>query len=100
MANILIIKTTTTISITEITQVLDKGKRLLSDIAIASGYTSLYHMEDKGQCIRRQLYMYLYAIESWNTTINAQNYYDQKHLISLLSKVEQLFYICTVKRPC
>lgn len=93
-------KTITTVSITEIAQVLDKGQKLLADLAITAGYASLYHMEDNGQNLRLKLYLYLYAIQSWDVNINALNFYDQKYLIGLMSKVEQLFYIATVKKPC
>lgn len=95
-----VLKTTTTINVAEITQVLTKGKQLLADLAIAGGYASLYHLDDNGKYIRVLLYLYLYAIESWDTTAQAMNFFDQNHLIGLLSKVEQLFYICTVNKIC
>ena|ERR1700761_1276782 len=94
------VATTTTISIAEITQVLTKGQQLLADLGINAGYSSLFHQEDKFKCVRLELYLLLYAIQSWDTTVNAMNFFDQNHLIMLLSKVEQLFYICTVISPC
>lgn len=96
----MVVITKTTISIDEINQVLDKGRKLLADITIAAGYADSYKMQDDSQCIRLLLYLYLYAIESWDTSYNASNFYDQKTLIKLLSQVEQLFYICNTTKPC
>lgn len=92
--------TTTTVSLSEIAQVLDKGQKLLADLAITAGYASLYHMEDNVQNLRMKLYLYIYAIQSWDVTPKAQNYFGQFQLINLMSKIEQLFYICTVQKPC
>lgn len=95
-----VVSTTTTISIAEINQVMTKGQRLLADLTIAGGEAQLYHMDDPGKYLRTQLYLYLYALESWDTSVQALNFFDQKHLISILSKIEQLFYICVVKKLC
>lgn len=95
-----VIKTKTTVSLDEIAQCLDKGQKLLADLAIEAGYASLYHLEDQAPCIRTQLYLYLYAIQSWDITTNAMNYFPQMQLIVLMSRVEQLFYICKVKKMC
>jgi len=93
--------TTTTISIDEITQALTKGKQLLADLGIAAGYTKVFKLKDNGgPCVRLQLYLYLYALESWDTSPKAMNYFDQPTLIHILSKIEQLFYICNVQKPC
>jgi hypothetical protein len=92
--------TTTTISTAEITQVLNKGQQLLADMQLNAAYSQLYHMDDPGYCTRLQLYLMLYAIQSWDISPNALNYFDQNHLILLMSKVEQLFYIMQVKPSC
>jgi hypothetical protein len=94
------VTTTTTINVAEIAQVLLKGQQLLADLALNAGYASLYHQKDKFTCLRLELYLMLYAIQDWDTTADALNYYDQTHLIALMSKVEQLFYICSVTPAC
>lgn len=93
-------KTITTVSQAEITQVLLKGQQLMADLAITSGYQRMYGERDPGKCLKLQLYLYLYAIQSWNPAFNAINYFDQAHLISMMSKVEQMFYICNFKPAC
>lgn len=92
--------TTTTINVAEIAQVLTKGQQLLADMAINAGYASLYHQKDNFSCLRLELYLLLYAIQSWDITASALNFLDQTHLISIMSKVEQLFYICSVTPAC
>lgn len=100
MDNPLIHITTTTISTDEITQTLNKGKQLLADLGIAAGYVDVFKLKDAGLCTRLQLYLYLYALESWDSAAKAMNYFEQRQLIHILSKIEQLFYICNVKQPC
>lgn len=96
-----VIITTTTISQAEIIQVLDKGQRLLADLSIDAGYADLYHTKSPNSInTRLQLYLALYAIQSWNVTANAMNFFDQPHLVKLMSMVEQLFYIVSVQKPC
>lgn len=94
------VTTTTTINVAEITQTLTKGQQLLADLALNAGYSSLFHQKDRFECIRLQLYLMLYAIQEWDVTASVLNFCDQTHLIALLSKVEQLFYICSVTPPC
>jgi len=96
----LVVKTTTNIDPAEISMVLDKGLKLLSDLAIDAGYASLYDLKNEGVCTMKLLYLYLYAIQSWRTEDQAMNYMTQDDLISLLSRVEQLFYIVQTKRAC
>lgn len=96
-----VIITTTTISQAEIAQVLDKGQKLLADLSINAGYADLYHTKPANSISTRlQLYLALYAIQSWNVANNTMNFFDQAHLIKLMSMVEQLFYIITIQKPC
>lgn len=100
MGNVATYKTTLTIPATEIVQVLDKGQRLLADLALTMGYQQIQGEKISCQCIALQLYLYLYAIQTWDQTPNAINYFDQFALIRIMSKVEQLFYICNYNKPC
>lgn len=52
------------------------------------------------QCLTMELYLYLYAIQSWDVAPNAINFFDQHALMKLMSKVEQMFYICNFKPAC
>ncbi len=93
--------TTTTVSVAEIAQVLDKGQKLLADMVIDSAYAQLYRMpEPTVLCLRLRIYLALYAIQSWNTAPNAMNFFDQAHLIKMMSFVEQQFYIVKVSTSC
>lgn len=93
--------TRTTISQAEIAQVLDKGQKLMSDLAIDAGYADLYHTKESSSIsMRLQLYLALYAIQSWDVSTNAMNFFDQPHLVKLMSMVEQLFYIVQIQKAC
>lgn len=100
MVSIPIYRTTTTVSLDEINQVLNKGQQLLADMAIVAGYAELYRMNDETVCTRLQLYLYLYAIQNWDVTPNALNWFSQDQLVRMMSKVEQLFYIVSIQKPC
>lgn len=81
----------------EINNVLAKGQGLLADMAIAAGYEKLYFLAQSDPCKRNILYLYLYALESWDsTTDEAQNFMTLLQLKKILSAVEQLFCDCTV----
>lgn len=90
-------KTDTTISLDEVKRVLDRGQRLMADLAIDAAYKKLYGLYDDLTCIRRLLYLYLYAIDSWVTCEDGNNYFTQCQLMDMLSEVEQLFIICRQK---
>lgn len=95
-----IVRTTTTIDTAEITQCINKGQQLLADAALQAGYAEMYKMQDNGVCMRLTLYLAIYALQSWDVTANAMNYFDQAHLIKIMSMVEQFFYIATINKPC
>lgn len=96
-----VVLTTTSVSLNEITSVLDKGQKLLADMSIASAYAILYRMPEPTKiCLRKRLYLALYAIQSWDIKVNAQNFFDQAHLIKMMSFVEQQFYIVQVSKSC
>jgi len=78
----------------EITKVLDKGQAVLGKLALEAGYSSLYSMRDCKQCERMLLYLKLYAIESWDNTDNALNFFTVDQMKELLNSVEQLFGLC------
>lgn len=97
---VIIYHTTTNISLTEIAQVLVKGQMLLADMALTNGYHLQSGEKPTCVCLELELYLMLLAIQSWDPAANAINYFDQPSLIKLLSKVEQLFYICKFKPAC
>ncbi len=92
-----IYNTVTTIPVEEIQRVLDKGQKMMGDMAIEAGLKKIYGMGEKDGCQRRLLYMYCYAIESWLVCTDGVNYMCEKDLINLLSAVEQMFYTCGAK---
>lgn len=92
--------TTTTISTVEIGVVIDKGQRLLADLAIKNGYEIQLGEKITCVCLKLELYLMLVAIQSWDASPGAKNFFDQNALIKLLSKVEQLFYLCKFKPAC
>lgn len=87
-------KTYTTISTIEISSVIKRGTSLMGDLSIDAGYAKLYAMKKRKPEERRLLYLYLYAISSWDVTDLAWNYYGQEQLKILLSAVEQLLRNC------
>lgn len=95
-----VVLTTTTISTAEIANTLTKGKQLLADLALQNGWADMYKIDKVQYYPLAQLYLLLYAVESWDITANAMNFMNQDHLISVLSAIEQLFYICTINKPC
>lgn len=73
----------------------------MADLAIAAGYEKQAGSgTSKCQCLLLSLYLYLYAVQSWDVTKGALNYFDQPALIKVLSKIEQMFYICNYKPAC
>jgi len=86
-----------TITCEEIDKVLKKGQQLMGDMGIEAGYRKLYSAPDTQACNRTLLYLYCYAIETWQNCEDGTNYMCEEQLIKLLSEVEQLFYICQCK---
>jgi len=84
----------------ELTTAMDRAKKVISQLAIDNGFARLYSMrkpsgcKPSSQCNRTLLYMYLYAIELWDNTPNAQNYITVDQMKMILSAVEQYFGIC------
>ena len=82
------------IPIAEIEHALERAKKVISSLAIENGYARLYSMHQPEPCDRLLLYLYLYAMESWDNSANAENYMTVNQMKQILSEVEQYFGLC------
>jgi hypothetical protein len=87
-------QTYTTIPTDEVSSTITNGENLLWNLAISAGYNTLYDLVNTNKTERILLYLYLSAIETWDVTALAWNYFDQDQLTGLLSGVQQLLWAC------
>lgn len=87
--------TTSDIDAEEITRTLDRGQGILKKMALEQGYATLYSMRNCGSCDRLLLYLRLYAIESWDNTDGATNYFSEEDMRKLLAGVQEYFGTCS-----
>jgi hypothetical protein len=81
----------------EICKAVTGAKSVLTDLVLDDALKELYALQNS-TCSKQSptklhcLYMYLYAIDSWEN--EGTNYLNEKQLISLLSNVEQISKSC------
>jgi hypothetical protein len=92
VSNVYVETTTTNIDTTEIDAAVLRAQSLLTLTAVRGGYQRLYRMTDTDFCKRKQLYLYIYFLQLWDSADDADNYTSTPEMLMVLSAMEKLFH--------
>lgn len=87
------------ISQAEITKAYNAGMATLAELAVQEAMQKFYSVygticEPANTNYKNCLYLYLYALDTWDETEGAYNFIEESDLLNILTKIEDLNKIC------